>query len=70
MNSAEKIKINGIAHIILTVSVIEKSKPFYVALGNFFSLTCVCDTEELLYYVGGRTAIGIEPASKENQKKR
>jgi len=68
MNSTDKIKINGVAHTILTVSSIEKSKPFYTALGNFFGMTCVSDTEVFLYFVGGRTAIGIESASKENQK--
>jgi len=68
MSTSDKIKINGVAHTILTVSSIEKSRAFYMALCKFFGLTCVSDTEVFIYFVGGRTAIGIESASEENQK--
>mmetsp|Transcript_20583 Transcript_20583/g.22853 ORF Transcript_20583/g.22853 Transcript_20583/m.22853 type:complete len:90 (-) Transcript_20583:552-821(-) len=57
--------INGVAHTILTVSNWEKAYPYYKKLLNFFGLTCVFDPgidhkgQDYLYFVGGRTAIGI-----------
>mmetsp|Transcript_20582 Transcript_20582/g.22852 ORF Transcript_20582/g.22852 Transcript_20582/m.22852 type:complete len:167 (-) Transcript_20582:157-657(-) len=60
--------INGVAHTILTVSNWEKAYPYYKKLLNFFGLTCVFDPgidhkgQDYLYFVGGRTAIGITRA--------
>jgi catechol 2,3-dioxygenase-like lactoylglutathione lyase family enzyme len=53
------MQINGIAHIILTVSDFERAVPFYEKLLSFLGLKQVFKGEELMYYVGGRTAIGI-----------
>jgi catechol 2,3-dioxygenase-like lactoylglutathione lyase family enzyme len=58
------MEINGIAHVILTVRSIEKSREFYVPLCEHFGLTRVVDAPEYLYYVGGRTALGLRPAAK------
>ena len=57
------MEINGIAHVILTVRSIEKSRPFYVALCEHFGLNRIVDSPEYLYYVGGRTALGLRPAA-------
>jgi catechol 2,3-dioxygenase-like lactoylglutathione lyase family enzyme len=54
--------INGIAHIMLTVRDIASSRDFYRALLAQFGLTEMIDSPEYLYWVGGRTAVGLCPA--------
>ena len=54
------IKINGMAHITLTVSRFEKAREFYTKLSPEFGMECVFDGEEFCYHVGARTAIGIQ----------
>jgi catechol 2,3-dioxygenase-like lactoylglutathione lyase family enzyme len=56
------MEINGVAHVILTVSNFEACVPFYEPLLNFLGLTTVIKADVMLYCVGGRTAIGIMPA--------
>ncbi len=59
------MEINGIAHVMLTVSDFEACAPFYRRLLQFLGLRPVIDADEMLYCVGGRTAVGImraEPA--------
>lgn len=53
------IEINGVAHVVLTVSQWERCRPFYEALLPFLGLKRVLATDNSLYYVGGRTAIGV-----------
>ncbi|MCB9659967.1 MAG: VOC family protein [Polyangiales bacterium] len=57
------MEINGVAHIMLTVRSIPHSRPFYVALLDHMGLRRMVDSSEYLYYVGGRTAVGLRPAS-------
>ena len=57
------MEINGVAHLMLTVRSIARSRPFYVALLDHMGLRRVVDSEQYLYYVGGRTAVGLRPAS-------
>ncbi len=59
------IAINGIAHIQLTVTDMQRSIPFYRRLLTEFGMTLVADTATSLYGVGGRTGIIITPASPE-----
>ena len=54
------IEINGVAHVVLTVSDFEAARPFYCELLPFLGLTKVYDGNEFVYHVGGRTAIGIQ----------
>ncbi len=56
------MEINGIAHVILTVRDVRASAAFYRPLLSHFGLTEVADTDEFLYFVGGRTAVGLRPA--------
>jgi len=51
------------AHVILTVRDFAKAREFYGALLPFLGLTPVVDGAEYFYCVGGRTALGIRPAS-------
>jgi catechol 2,3-dioxygenase-like lactoylglutathione lyase family enzyme len=60
------MEINGIAHLILTVRDVPRSRPFYAALLSHMGLTLVIDSDEYLYYVGGRTAVGLRPAAPEH----
>ena len=54
------MEINGIAHIFLTVSDFRKCHPFYEKLLTFLGLQPIINTEGMLYFVGGRTAVGIQ----------
>ncbi len=53
------IEVNGMAHVILTVSQFDKARAFYSELLPFFGMKQMFDGEETCYHVGGRTAIGI-----------
>jgi catechol 2,3-dioxygenase-like lactoylglutathione lyase family enzyme len=57
------MRINGVAHIILTVSDPSRSVPFYERVFNFLELTTMYKTEQGAYFVGGKTAVGIMPAA-------
>jgi catechol 2,3-dioxygenase-like lactoylglutathione lyase family enzyme len=56
------MEINGIAHVMLTVNDFERCVPFYQRLLAFLGLKPVFEADNFLYYVGGRTAFGIQPA--------
>jgi catechol 2,3-dioxygenase-like lactoylglutathione lyase family enzyme len=54
------IEINGMAHVILTVSSFDECTQFYSELLPFFGMKKVFDGDDFCYHVGGRTAIGIQ----------
>ena len=53
------MEINGIAHVMLTVSNFEACLPFYEQMLTHLGLKPVIKTDGMLYCVGGRTAVGI-----------
>jgi catechol 2,3-dioxygenase-like lactoylglutathione lyase family enzyme len=53
------VEINGMAHVVLTVSQFEAAVPFYEKLLTFLGMKQVFKGEEFLYHVGGRTALAI-----------
>lgn len=53
------MEINGIAHVMLTVSRFDACRDFYRDLLGFLGLRPVIDSEGMLYCVGGRTAFGV-----------
>ena len=55
------IDINGMAHVILTVSQFDLARTFYGKLLPEFGMKVVSDSDKFFYCVGARTAIGIEP---------
>ncbi len=55
------IEINGMAHVILTVSRFDVARDFYRKLLPQFGMKPMFDGDKFFYCVGGRTAIGIEP---------
>ena len=60
------IEVNGMAHVILTVSDWDKSHAFYAELLPFLGLKKVFDGNNFLYHVGGRTALGIQRCAEEH----
>src|SRR5260370_39616981 len=64
------IEVNGMAHVILTVSQWQKARAFYGELLPFLGLTKVYDGNNFLYHVGGRTAVGIQRCAKEYEAER
>ncbi len=64
------IDINGVAHIILTVSQFDKTKAFYSGLLPEFGMEKVFDGDEFVYHVGARTAIGIQKCAPEHEDER
>ena len=64
------MEINGVAHVMLTVSDFAACHPFYERLLTFLGLTPVVNSEVLLYCVGGRTAVGIMQAEEPFRKER
>src|SRR5437879_13679757 len=55
------IEINGMAHVILTVSRFDAARQFYRRLLPEFGMKVVSDGDRFFYCVGARTAIGIQP---------
>jgi catechol 2,3-dioxygenase-like lactoylglutathione lyase family enzyme len=60
------MEINGVAHVTLTVRSLERSRDFYVAILEHFGLKRIVDHADYLYYVGGRTGVGVMPAAPEH----
>jgi catechol 2,3-dioxygenase-like lactoylglutathione lyase family enzyme len=56
------IDINGMAHVILTVSRFDLARACYGKLLPEFGMKMVSDSDKFFYCVGARTAIGIEPS--------
>jgi catechol 2,3-dioxygenase-like lactoylglutathione lyase family enzyme len=56
------IEINGVAHVILRVNRMAECTAFYDQLMPFLGAEPVIHADEFVYYVGGRTALGIRPA--------
>ena len=55
------IDINGMAHVVLTVSDFPRARTFYARLLPACGMKPVFDGPKFAYFVGARTAIGIEP---------
>jgi catechol 2,3-dioxygenase-like lactoylglutathione lyase family enzyme len=60
------IEINGVAHVILRVNRMAECTAFYDELMPFLGLQAVLHSDQFVYYVGGRTALGIRPPEPEH----
>jgi catechol 2,3-dioxygenase-like lactoylglutathione lyase family enzyme len=61
------VEVNGVAHVILRVNRIAECIAFYDRLMPFLGLrTVAVRHEDFVYYVGGRTALGIRRADPEH----
>lgn len=64
------LEINGVAHVILRVNRIAECIAFYDRLMPFLGLRPVIHVaDEFVYYVGGRTALGIRRADPEHAER-
>jgi ketosteroid isomerase-like protein/catechol 2,3-dioxygenase-like lactoylglutathione lyase family enzyme len=66
------VEINGVAHIILRVNRFDECVAFYDRLMPRLGLEAVHRLDDFVYYVGGRTALGIqrpEPTLADHQHK-
>ncbi len=59
------INMNGMAHVVLTVSQFDRAKAFYSRLMPAMGMDNVFDGDDLCYFVGARTAVGIQPCKPE-----
>lgn len=57
--SQSALEINGMAHVILTVSRFPLALEFYGRLLPFLGLQNVFKGDDFAYWVGGRTALGV-----------
>ncbi len=64
------IELNGMAHVVLTVSRFEAARAFYSALLPFLGMKLVFDGADFCYHVGGRTAIGIQRCDPRHAEER
>jgi catechol 2,3-dioxygenase-like lactoylglutathione lyase family enzyme len=65
-----QLEINGVAHVILTVSDFDAARRFYCELLPFLGLKKVFDGNNFVYHVGGRTAIGIQRSDEKHAGER
>jgi catechol 2,3-dioxygenase-like lactoylglutathione lyase family enzyme len=61
------VRLNGIAHVYITVADFAAARPFYGALLPFLEMACLIDSDVLYYCVGSRTGIAIRAASAEHE---
>jgi len=64
------IEINGMAHVILTVSSFDAALDFYGKLMPFLGLRQVFQGTDMAYWVGGRTALGIQRCDEAHRGER
>jgi catechol 2,3-dioxygenase-like lactoylglutathione lyase family enzyme len=56
------MEINGLAHVMLTVSDFPRARAFYGRILPALGLRPLIDAEGMYYCIGGRTALGIQRA--------
>ena len=61
------ININGIAHVMLNVTRWGECCDFYCSLLPFLGMKKVFEGEETIYFVGGRTGIGINKVENNDE---
>ena len=62
------IDINGIAHLRINVFNFEAAKIFYKKLFDFFKMTIIFESDDVIYAVGGRTGLCVSKVHEGNQK--
>lgn len=64
------MEINGIAHTMLTVGDFPSARDFYGRLLPYLGLRPVLDADNIYYCVGGKTAVGIQASSRQDEDNR
>ncbi len=60
------MQLNGIAHIQLTVSDMQRSRAFYAPLLELFEMQVLIDTDTFFYCIGSRTGLAITPVDEKH----
>ena len=58
------MQLNGIAHIQLTVSDLDRARAFWAPLFELFEMKILIDSEVYFYGIGSRTGIALSPADE------
>ena len=58
------MQLNGIAHVQLTVSDIDRARAFWAPLFELFEMKVLIDSEVYFYGIGSRTGIALSPADE------
>ena len=58
------MQLNGIAHVQLTVSDMERARAFWAPLFELFEMKILIDSEVYYYGIGSRTGIALSPADE------
>ncbi|MCR9094738.1 MAG: VOC family protein [bacterium] len=58
------MQLNGIAHVQLTVSDLERARTFWAPLFELFEMKVLIDSEVYFYGIGSRTGIALSPADE------
>jgi catechol 2,3-dioxygenase-like lactoylglutathione lyase family enzyme len=61
------VELNGVAHIQLTVTDIERALPFWERLCHFFEMKTLMKSEGMVYCIGSRTGILVRAATPEHR---
>lgn len=64
------MEINGVAHVVFRAHRFQECVDFYDRLMPALGLRCVQRDEGAVYYVGGRTALGIRPVLPQHSGQR
>jgi catechol 2,3-dioxygenase-like lactoylglutathione lyase family enzyme len=64
------VKVNGIAHIQLTVNDPQRCLPFWERLCHFLGMQTLIKGENVIYCIGSRTGILVRAAPPENRSVR
>jgi len=62
------IDINGIAHLRINVTNFKAAKIFYKKLFDFFKMTIIFESDDVIYAVGGRTGLCVSRVQEGNLK--
>ncbi len=58
------MQLNGIAHVQLTVSDLDRARAFWAPLFELFEMKILIDSEVYFYGIGSRTGIALSPADE------
>jgi catechol 2,3-dioxygenase-like lactoylglutathione lyase family enzyme len=64
------MKLNGIAHIQLTVADLQRSRAFWAPMLELFEMKTLIDTDDYFYGIGSRTGVAISPVDPMHREDR
>ncbi len=58
------MQLNGIAHVQLTVSDLQRARAFWAPLFELFEMKILIDADNYFYGIGSRTGIALSPSDE------